>query len=66
VRADARFVPGPVHREHDGDGVETLGLALPGSAMLPAAYVERLALARRAGRRAPRSCATADRCRAIS
>ncbi len=30
---------------------ETLGLALPGSAMLPAAYVERLALARRAGRR---------------
>ena len=31
---------------------ETLGLALPGSAMLPAAYVERLALARRAGRRA--------------
>ncbi|MGZ5206768.1 MAG: dihydroxy-acid dehydratase [Caldimonas sp.] len=31
---------------------ETLGLALPGSAMLPAAYAERLALARRAGRRA--------------
>src|SRR3954452_10761648 len=31
---------------------ETLGLALPGSAMLPAAYSERLALARRAGRRA--------------
>jgi dihydroxy-acid dehydratase len=31
---------------------ETLGLALPGSAMLPAVYVERLALARRAGRRA--------------
>ena len=31
---------------------ETLGLALPGSAMLPAAYVERLAMARRAGRRA--------------
>ena len=31
---------------------ETLGLALPGSAMLPAAYTERLALARRAGRRA--------------
>jgi dihydroxy-acid dehydratase len=30
---------------------ETLGLALPGSAMLPAAYSERLALARRAGRR---------------
>jgi dihydroxy-acid dehydratase len=30
---------------------ETLGLALPGSAMLPAPYVERLALARRAGRR---------------
>ena len=31
---------------------ETLGLALPGSAMLPAVYIERLALARRAGRRA--------------
>ncbi len=31
---------------------ETLGLALPGSAMLPAAYAERLALARRSGRRA--------------
>jgi dihydroxy-acid dehydratase len=31
---------------------ETLGLAMPGSAMLPAAYVERLAMARRAGRRA--------------
>ena len=31
---------------------ETLGLALPGSAMLPAVYTERLALARRAGRRA--------------
>jgi dihydroxy-acid dehydratase len=31
---------------------ETLGLALPGSAMLPAAYVQRLALARLAGRRA--------------
>ena len=30
---------------------EALGLALPGSAMIPAAYVERLALARRAGRR---------------
>ena len=30
---------------------ETLGLALPGSAMLPAVYTERLALARRAGRR---------------
>jgi dihydroxy-acid dehydratase len=30
---------------------ETLGLALPGSAMLPAAYAERLAMARRAGRR---------------
>ena len=31
---------------------ETLGLAMPGSAMLPAAYSERLAMARRAGRRA--------------
>jgi dihydroxy-acid dehydratase len=31
---------------------ETLGLALPGSAMLPAVYTERLALARRAGQRA--------------
>jgi len=31
---------------------ETLGLAVPGSAMLPAVYVERLALARRAGARA--------------
>src|SRR5262245_41637206 len=31
---------------------EALGLALPGSAMLPAVYSERLALARRAGRRA--------------
>jgi dihydroxy-acid dehydratase len=31
---------------------ETLGLAPPGSAMLPAVYSERLALARRAGRRA--------------
>ena len=31
---------------------ETLGLALPGSAMLPAVYSERLAVARRAGRRA--------------
>jgi dihydroxy-acid dehydratase len=31
---------------------ETLGLALPGSAMLPAAYSQRLALARQAGRRA--------------
>jgi len=31
---------------------ETLGLALPGSAMLPAVYTERLALARRAGLRA--------------
>ena len=31
---------------------ETLGLAMPGSAMLPAVYAERLALARRAGRRA--------------
>ncbi len=30
---------------------ETLGLAMPGSAMLPAVYSERLALARRAGRR---------------
>jgi dihydroxy-acid dehydratase len=30
---------------------EALGLALPGSAMLPAVYSERLALARRAGRR---------------
>ena len=30
---------------------ETLGLALPGSAMLPAVYSARLALARRAGRR---------------
>jgi dihydroxy-acid dehydratase len=30
---------------------ETLGLALPGSAMMPAVYSERLALARRAGRR---------------
>ena len=29
---------------------ETLGLALPGSAMMPAVYSERLALARRAGR----------------
>ena len=33
---------------------ETLGLALPGSAMLPAVYRERLALARRAGRRVDR------------
>ncbi len=31
---------------------ETLGLALPGSAMMPAVYSQRLALARRAGRRA--------------
>jgi len=31
---------------------ETLGLAIPGSAMLPAAYSQRLALARKAGRRA--------------
>ena len=31
---------------------EALGLALPGSAMLPAAYSQRLALARQAGRRA--------------
>ncbi len=31
---------------------ETLGLAIPGSAMLPAAYSQRLALARQAGRRA--------------
>ena len=31
---------------------ETLGLALPGTAMLPAAYTQRLALARQAGRRA--------------
>jgi dihydroxy-acid dehydratase len=31
---------------------ETLGLAPPGSAMLPAVYSERLAMARRAGRRA--------------
>src|SRR5256885_5260496 len=31
---------------------EALGLALPGSAMLPAVYSERLALARRAGKRA--------------
>jgi dihydroxy-acid dehydratase len=31
---------------------EALGLALPGSAMLPAVYSERLGLARRAGRRA--------------
>src|SRR5436190_7000007 len=31
---------------------ETLGLALPRSAMLPAVYTERLALARRAGQRA--------------
>lgn len=30
---------------------ETLGLALPGSAMMPAVYSQRLALARRAGRR---------------
>jgi dihydroxy-acid dehydratase len=30
---------------------EAMGLALPGSAMLPAVYSERLALARRAGRR---------------
>ena len=31
---------------------ETLGLALPGSAMMPAAYSQRLALARKAGQRA--------------
>jgi dihydroxy-acid dehydratase len=31
---------------------ETLGLAVPGSAMMPAAYTQRLALAREAGRRA--------------
>ncbi len=31
---------------------ETLGLALPGTAMLPAVYSQRLALARQAGRRA--------------
>ncbi len=31
---------------------ETLGLAMPGSAMLPAVYSQRLALARQAGRRA--------------
>jgi len=31
---------------------EALGLAIPGSAMLPAAYSQRLALARQAGRRA--------------
>jgi dihydroxy-acid dehydratase len=31
---------------------ETLGLAIPGSAMLPAAYAQRLALARTAGQRA--------------
>ena len=31
---------------------ETLGLAIPGSAMMPAAYSQRLALARQAGRRA--------------
>ena len=31
---------------------ETLGLAIPGSAMLPAVYSQRLALARQAGRRA--------------
>ena len=31
---------------------ETLGLAMPGSAMMPAAYSQRLALARKAGRRA--------------
>jgi dihydroxy-acid dehydratase len=31
---------------------EALGLAMPGSAMLPAAYTQRLALARAAGRRA--------------
>ena len=31
---------------------ETLGLALPGTAMLPAVYTQRLALARQAGRRA--------------
>src|SRR5262245_57385891 len=31
---------------------ETLGLAIPGSAMLPAAYSQRLALARKAGQRA--------------
>ena len=30
---------------------ETLGLAMPGTAMMPAVYMERLALARRAGRR---------------
>jgi dihydroxy-acid dehydratase len=33
---------------------ETLGLALPGSAMLPAAYLERLALGPPRGRRAAR------------
>jgi dihydroxy-acid dehydratase len=31
---------------------ETLGLAMPGSAMMPAAYSQRLALARKAGQRA--------------
>src|SRR5688572_2227079 len=31
---------------------ETLGLAIPGSAMMPAAYSQRLALARKAGQRA--------------
>ena len=31
---------------------ETLGLGVPGSAMMPAAYTQRLALARQAGRRA--------------
>ena len=34
---------------------ETLGLALPGSAMMPAVYSERLALARAAGRRVTES-----------
>ena len=43
---------------------ETLGLALPGSAMLPAVYTERLALARRAGHRATEIVLTAARCRA--
>ena len=49
MRPDPRLLPGQFTANTMAMVSETLGLALPGSAMLPAVYSERLALARRAG-----------------
>ena len=51
MHAHARRVPGQFTANTMAMVAEALGLALPGSAMVPAVYSERLALARRAGER---------------